>query len=199
MSSAGVHQHTEINPNPGTKNEDNKNPIYESIEDDVEHLEQMITLRDSNFHSVTREVWRDVVSPSSSISSINTSDSDDEDFSGYISIGGSFSFTRERRNANNNNFCDKSSAMSDADTEDTLNESRISLQEINMQIGVAEELVLTPNSRQKHNNKHLFTNLETIHEGKFLHTPPKNAADRSSPRTNKRKSSSLLFERLERD
>lgn len=180
--SAGVHTtHNDHAGNPTTNN-----PIYDSIEDDVEHLEQMISIHDTNFNSVTKEVWRNVVSPSSSISSINTSDSEDEDFSGYFTAG-CYSITTQH--LSNNNFCDKTE-------EDSLNESRISLQDINMQIGVAEELVLTPNSRQKHNNKHLFNNLETIHEGKFLHTPPKNVE--SKERTTM-KPSTMFLDRLERD
>lgn len=188
--SADTIQHTQFGKDPaGEDILSTKNPIYDSIEDDVEHLEQMICSEDTNFNSVTKEVWRDVVSPSSSISSINSSD--DDDFSGYISLGSSFSEKERHVKSNNNsNFCDKSS-----NDEDPLNESRVSLQEINLQIGVAEELVAT--SKSKHGNKHLFGNLETIHEGKFLHTPPKNTEDKS-PRS-QFKSSNTFLDRLERD
>lgn len=175
-----------------------KNPIYDSIQDDVDHLEQIICTHDTNFNSVTKEAWRDVVSPSSSISSINTSDSDDDDFSGYISIGDTntskdVKFVVSSSNTSSNH-CDKSLE----EAEDTLNESRVSLQEINMQIGIAEELILTPNSRLK--NKQLFGNLETIHEGKFLHTPPKKAEN--SPRLNSQQlktSTTTFVDRLVRE
>lgn len=198
--SADTIQHTNITTKEPVDDEllttnSNKNPIYDSIEDDVEQLEQMICSEDTNFNSVTKEVWRDVVSPSSSISSINSSDSDDDDFSGFISLSGSYSVKEKpmKSNNNNSNFCDKLS-----NEEDDLNESRVSLQDINMQIGIAEELISTPNSRAKQCNKHLFGNLETIHEGKFLYTPPKNATEKS-PRSQLKMSNANFLDRLVRE
>lgn len=184
MSSDIQHTYTHIAKDPAGGELGSKNPIYDTIEDDVEHLEQIICTHDTNFNSVTKEAWRDVVSPSSSISSIN-GDSDDDDFSGYISIGGSNdNHSFKDRHVNNGNSCDTS-------LDESLNESRVSLQEINMQIGVAEELVVTPNTRLKH----MFSNLETIHEGKFLHTPPKNVENSNL----QLKSSTTFLDRLVRE
>lgn len=173
------------------------NPIYDSIEEDIEKLEKMICGCDANFSSVTKETWRDAVSPSSSISSISSNDDDDDDdndFSDFISLNSSDTDSYKYKYYNKN--CDKSSASAD----EPLNDSCVSVQEINMQIGVAEEMVLTPNGRQR--NRHLFGNLETIHEGKFLHTPPKSSnSENNSEGTNVLKSTTTttFLDRLVRE
>lgn len=161
--------------------EDNMNPIYDSIEDDIVKLEEILSNEETQFSSVTKENWRSVVSPSSSLSSINSDDSDDYTMSSPDSQKEMFELQHDYSFISTSSF----------------EEARVSLQEIHEQIGVAEEINGTPSAKQK-SERHLL-GLETIHEGKFLDTPPKNITSHHIRGRQYIHCSNMSLEGLERD
>jgi len=126
------------------KVENRINETVFSMDKEVERLEEIFfnCSFDNEFNDVTKDQWQKVVSPSSSLSSIGSSDDD-------------FVYTPK-------------SPVKSRQSPNTSIEESVSLDEINAQIGIAEEYSQSPARRSE--KKSL---LETIFEGKFLHTPPK--------------------------